>query len=201
MRNEEYMNLLNDSIWVAGSLFDRGKTSGSTANISFRCGDDIYISASGTCFGRLREGDFTRTTLDGTILGERKPSKELPLHLAFYNKDSNIKSVIHTHALCSTVLSCLTSLDPDDAIMHHTPYLSMKAGNVALVPYALPGSEELFQMVRERIKKSNALLLANHGPVVGGTSVMEAFYIIEELEESARIQYLLRSESCVSRLL
>ena len=63
----------------------------------------------------------------------------------------------------------------------------MKLGKIRLVPYHRPGSEELFAAFRERAGEGNGYLLANHGPVVGGETLMEAFYGLEELEESARI--------------
>ncbi|MBQ6487990.1 MAG: class II aldolase/adducin family protein [Solobacterium sp.] len=75
----------------------------------------------------------------------------------------------------------------------YTPHLGMKLGKVALVPYAKPGSQELFAQVEERINRGDALLLANHGAVVPGRSVMEAFYNIEELEDSARVYWMLRN--------
>ena len=87
---------LRDSVWVCHSLFERGKTSGSSANMSFRHGDRIYITASGTCFGTVREEDFTVLAMDGTPVSERKPSKEWPLHLALYEKSPEVGAVIHT---------------------------------------------------------------------------------------------------------
>lgn len=69
---------LREAVWVCRSLFERGKTAGSSANMSFRHGDRVYITASGTCFGTMKEEDFTWISLDGTAAGERKPSKEWP---------------------------------------------------------------------------------------------------------------------------
>lgn len=198
--DQELEQMFTEVLWVAHSLFDRGKTSGSSANISFRYGDTIYISASGTCFGRLTKEDFVEITLDGRMLGQKKPSKEYPMHLAFYQKSPELKAVIHTHGPYSELISCLPCKDENDAIMHYTPYLSMKAGTVTYVPYAKPGSEELFSLVRERIGNSDAMLLANHGGVAAGKSIMEAFYILEEMEDSARIMWELRDEKTIQEI-
>lgn len=76
-----------------------------------------------------------------------------------------------------------------DCIPAHTPYLKMKLGTVGLIPYEKPGSEALFSAFRERIGLSDGYLLKNHGPVVPGKTVMDAFFCLEELEESARIAW------------
>jgi len=71
----------------------------------------------------------------------------------------------------------------------------MRLGAVGLVPYAKPGSKELFQLFEERFQDSEGYLLENHGPVVGDKDILSAFYTLEELEESARIAWELRNES------
>ena len=76
----------------------------------------------------------------------------------------------------------------------------MKLGKVRLVPYAKPGSEELFSAFRERMGEGNGYLLAHHGPVTGGVSLLDAFYGLEELEESARIAWELRKEGETLRI-
>lgn len=180
---------LSDACFAARSLFERGKTSGSSANMSFRHGNVVWISASGTCFGTLVPSDFTPVAMDGTVLGARKPSKELPLHMACYEKSEKTGAVIHTHSTYSVLWSFVPSENEADCIPPHTPYLRMKLGSVGLVPYEKPGSEALFSAFRARAGLSDGYLLKNHGPVVPGKTVMDAFFCIEELEESARIAW------------
>lgn len=180
---------LKTALWAAHSLFDRGKTSGSSANISFRHNDHIYISAGGSCFGTMEKGDFAVLNLDGTSVSEKKPSKEWPLHLALYEKSPEIGAVLHTHSTYSILWSFVPSASEQDCIPDHTPYLKMKLGSVGLIPYEKPGSEALFSAFRERIKESDGFLLKNHGPIVPGKTMMDAFCRLEELEESARIAW------------
>lgn len=180
---------LKDAVWTAHSLFERGKTSGSSANMSFRHNSQIYISASGSCFGTMKEEDFAVISMDGALLSEKKPSKELPLHLALYEKSPDIGAVIHTHSTYSVLWSFVPADTEQDCIPSHTPYLKMKLGTVGLVPYEKPGSEALFSAFRERAAASDGYLLKNHGPVVPGKNIMDAFYCLEELEESARIAW------------
>lgn len=190
MRLEE---MLDEMIWVGKSLFDRGKISGSSANLSFRYEENIYITRSGACAGRLSKSDFVRTTLDGMWNDNIIPSKELPMHLEFYRKDPQIGSVIHMHSPYATLLSCMNGKEGEKVIKSYTPYLSMKVGSVVRIGYHPPGSRELFDEIRSKIQNGNAFLLDNHGIVVGGKTIMDAFYKAEEIEESSKIQFLLES--------
>ena len=180
---------LREAVWICRSLFERGKTAGSSANMSFRCGDRVYITASGTCFGTMKEEDFTWISLDGTAAGERKPSKEWPLHLALYEKSQEVGAVIHTHSRACVLWSFVPGLTERDCVPDHTPYLKMKLGTVGLIPYEKPGSQELFDAFRARVRDSDGFLLKQHGPVVPGRTVMDAFYCLEELEESGAVAW------------
>ncbi len=128
--------MLDEACWIGKSLFDRGKTAGSSANLSFLYQGKVWITASGQCFGRLTEESFAVTDLDGNVLNGKKPSKELPLHLAMYKKaGSAVQAVIHTHSFYSVLWSCLPHGDSeDDVVPSYTPYLSMKLGKIRLVP-------------------------------------------------------------------
>lgn len=191
--NREVKEKFAQAIWVGKSLFERGKTAGSSANLSFRHGDDIYITGSGTCFGALEECSFSKVSLEGEHLEGIMPSKEFPLHQMCYQKTADVQAVVHTHSFYATLYSCVPHTYEDSVIPDYTPYLRMKVGTVGLVPFAKPGSKELFSLFRERVNDSDAYLLANHGPVVPGKSIMDAFYGIEELEESCHIAWELES--------
>lgn len=192
-KNPELERKTEEALWAAHSLFGRGKTAGSTANISFRHGDFVYISASGTCFGTLKKEEFSVIDLEGNHVAGPKPSKEFPLHLKLY-QEKNAGAVIHTHSFYCALWSCLEHENPQDVIPQYTPYLKMKVGTIGLIPYAPPGSRELFQAFGEKINDSDGYLLKNHGPVVAGKDMMTAFAALEELEESAKIAWYLRKE-------
>ena len=184
--------LFNQAIWVAESLFNRRVVSGSAANLSFFYDNKIYITASSTCFGNLNKDSFAEMSLDGKNLNGLKASKEFPLHQMLYLKDQSVKAVLHTHSAFATYWSCQPVREEEPVIPSPTPYLKMKVGKVGYVPFAKPGSEELFTLFRENLSETNCYLLANHGPIVGGSSIMEAFYNIEELEEAAKNAWLLQ---------
>lgn len=191
--SKELENKFKNAIWVAKALFDRGKVSGSSANLSFTHNDKLYITGSGTCFGNLKQEDFAVISIvDGKHIDGIKPSKELPLHKIIYENCMETKAVIHTHSFYSTLWSCLKHKDERDVMPKHTPYLQMKIGRIGLIPYAKPGSKELFDLLEQRVHRSDGYLLSNHGPVVGGKDIFSAFYGLEELEESARIAWHLK---------
>ena len=193
--DKELEKKLETAVWIARSLFERGKTAGSTANMSFRHGDKIYITGSGTCFGTLTKEQFAVVGLDGSHVAGLKPSKEFPLHGTLYKKSDDIQAVIHTHSFYSTIWSCVDHENEKDCIPSYTPYLKMKLGTVGLVPYGKPGSQELFDAFAICVNDSDGFLLKNHGPVVGGKDLMSAFYSLEELEESARVAWELQGKN------
>lgn len=191
---------LRDAVWAAHSLFERGKTSGSSANMSFLHEGNIYISASGTCFGTLTEDDFAVVSLNGTPKNERKASKELTLHRYYYEKDDTVQAVIHTHGPYAVLWSCRRFDKTEDIIPAYTPYLQMKVGKIGLIPYGKPGSDELFRAFKENLGSGDAYLLKNHGGIVGGKTIMDAFYGIEELEESAKIACMIEGKGSFDKI-
>ena len=120
--------------------------------------------------------------------------KEWPLHLALYEKSPEIGAVLHTHSCYAVLWSFVPGLPEQDCIPDHTPYLKMKLGTVGTVPYEKPGSQALFDAFRQRVEQSDGFLLKNHGPVVPGKDMMDAFYCLEELEESCRIAWTLAGD-------
>lgn len=183
------MGRIEDTVWVAHSLFARGNATGSTANISFMQEGRIYISGTGTCFGRLSREDFSVIDLDGNHLDGVKPSKEYPLHLLFYKKNPKVKAVIHTHSFYAALWSCCCKEEGRNVVPSYTPYLRMKVGDIGMVEYAAPGSEELFRAFEKVLDGRRGYLLKNHGLIVGDSDPLAAFYGAEELEESARIAW------------
>jgi len=175
------------------SLFERGFTVGSSGNISVRLDDGYLMTPTNSCMGFLDPDRLSRLDSEGKHIGGDKPTKELPLHLGFYEGRPNARAVVHLHSTFATALSCLADTDPEDAIPPITPYVVMRVGRVPVLPYARPGSAEVGPVIRERASNHAALLLANHGPVVAGTSLEAAVFAAEELEETARLVILTRS--------
>lgn len=191
--------LLREEICLlAKSLYDRGLTHGSTGNISARTADGgLLVSPTGTSFGRLDPGKLSRFDDEGVLLSGDRPTKEMPLHTAFYETRNTTGAVVHLHSCHSVALSMLPDANVDDFLPHLTPYSIMQLGKVKLLPYFLPGDPAMGQAVRGLAGKRSAVMLANHGPVVAGKDVRAACYAIEEMEETARLAMMLRGQQVV----
>ena len=178
---------------LARSLFDRGLTHGSTGNISARTEDGgLLVSPTGTSFGRLDPARLSRFDGQGRLIGGDPPTKEMPLHSAFYETRSTAGAVVHLHATHSVALSMLPDTDPDNVLPPLTPYAIMQLGKVKLLPFFVPGDPAMGDAVRGLAGKRSAVLLANHGPVVAGRDIAAACAAMEELEATARLALLLR---------
>lgn len=178
---------------LAKSMFDRGLTGGSTGNISARTEDGgLLVSPTGTSFGRLDPGRLSRFDAMGNHIDGDKPTKEMPLHTAFYDTRSTAGAVVHLHSCHSVALSLMPDADEDNFLPPLTPYGIMKLGKVKLLPFFLPGDPAMGEAVRGLAGKRSAVMLANHGPVVAGKDIEAACNAIEELEDTARLAMLTR---------
>ncbi|PYG28337.1 aldolase [Pelagimonas varians] len=178
---------------LAKSMFDRGLTGGSTGNISARTEDGgLLVSPTGTSFGRLDPGRLSRFDAEGILISGDKPTKEMPLHSAFYETRSTAGAVVHLHSCHSVALSMMPDVDPDNFLPPLTPYGIMKLGKVQLLPFFMPGDPAMGDAVRGLAGKRSAVMLANHGPVVAGKDIEAACNAIEELEDTARLAMMTR---------
>ncbi|WP_415921150.1 aldolase [Tateyamaria sp. SN6-1] len=178
---------------LARSLFERGLTHGSTGNISARTADGgLLVSPTGTSFGRLDPARLARFDSAGAHVEGDKPTKEMPLHSAFYDTRSTAGAVVHLHSCHSVAWSMMPEANEDDFLPPLTPYGIMKLGRVKLLPFFLPGDPAMGEAVRSLAGKRSAVMLANHGPVVAGKDVEAACNAIEELEDTARLAMMMR---------
>lgn len=179
---------------IARSLHARSLTFGSSGNISLRLDDGWLMTPTGASLGDLEPARISR--LDGErrhIAGDR-PTKEQFLHMAMYEVRSASGAIVHLHSTHSVAVSCLADVDPADVLPPITAYYVMRVGTLPLIPYYPPGDLDLARAVKEMASRHHAVLLANHGPVVAGTSLEDAAYATEELEETAKLFLLLRGQ-------
>ena len=123
------------------SLFLRGYSCGTSGNLSVRLPGDggFLMSPTNISLGRLDAGTISRLDVDGRHVDGAVPTKEAWLHLAMYAARPQDHAVVHLHSTHAAALSCRTDLTPDDAVPPLTPYVIMRVGRVALVPYSRPG--------------------------------------------------------------
>lgn len=178
---------------LAASMFERGLTGGSTGNISARTDDGgLLVSPTGSSFGRLDPARLSRFDAAGKLIAGDAPTKEMPLHSAFYDTRSTAGAVVHLHSCHSVALSMMPDVDHDNFLPPLTPYAVMKLGRVKLLPFFLPGDPAMGEAVRGLAGKRSAVMLANHGPVVAGRDVEAACNAVEELEDTARLAMMTR---------
>ena len=182
-----------DICFWAGSLFARGLTGGASGNISARTADGgLLVTPTGSSFGRLDPARLSRLDAAGALVSGDRPTKEMPLHSAFYETRSRTAAVVHLHSCHAVALSTLPQADEDNFLSPITPYGVMQLGRVKLLPYFRPGDPAMGDAVRGLAGRRSAVMLANHGPVVAGLDLEAACNAIEELEANARLAMLLR---------
>ncbi len=186
--------LRDDICRLGASIYARGLTHGSTGNVSAKCDDGWLLTPTGSNLGKLDPARLSKLDWKGKLISGDAPSKEAFLHLAMYEERAKNAAVVHLHSTHSVAVSVLEEVDPADVLPPLTAYYVMRIGSLPLVPYYAPGDMALARAVRGFAAKHHAVLLANHGPVVAGSSLSAAADAVEELEETARLFLLLRHE-------
>ncbi len=179
---------------LAASLYARGFSVGSAGNISVRLDDGYLITPTNSSLGRLDAGRLSRLDRDFQHVGGDKPSKEVFMHRAFYRARDDAGAVVHLHSTMATAVGCLPDVDATNPIPPLTPYFVMRVGRrMPIVEYYRPGDPAMEPAIHEAARDARAVLLANHGPVVSGKTLVDAVYAAEELEEAAKLFLILRS--------
>jgi 3-dehydro-4-phosphotetronate decarboxylase len=184
-------NEARNGLQAAGRyLLENDLAWGNAGNISTRLGADRYlITASGTRLGELKDDDFVECSFGGPFFGERKPSKETPMHRAIYEQRPEIGAVLHASPFYSTLVSCADIQLPADLFVEDMYYLE----RVERVGYSHPGSTTLGEAVGAKAGRANILLLENHGVLVYDTSIQEALMGLQTLEMVCRMAITARS--------
>jgi ribulose-5-phosphate 4-epimerase/fuculose-1-phosphate aldolase len=181
-----------DIVEYGKSLFDRGLTAGSSGNISVRLADGWLLTPTNSSLGKLDAARLTKLDWQGRHVSGDPASKEAMLHRAVYEERPGAGAIVHLHSTHSAAVSCLCGLNAASCIPPLTAYFVMKVGRLPLVPYHRPGDPYLGDAIRRLARQHTSVLLANHGPVVSGTTLQAAVHAVEELEETAKIFLLLR---------
>lgn len=178
------------------SLFDRGLASGSSGNISVLLGDGtMLVTPTDIGLGQLTPERIALIGAGGERIDGDAPSKEAFLHRAIYAARPAARAIVHLHSSYSAAVSCMDGLSADACLPPLTAYFAMKVGRLPLIEYHRPGDPHLVPRIQELAPRHRALLLANHGPIVAGTSLPDALNAIEELEETAKLFLFLRGSA------
>lgn len=179
---------------TAASFYDRGYSFGSTGNLSVRIGDEIWITPTGQPLKNLTPSALARIDIEGKSYNDNQPSKEFPFHVGVYRQRPDAHAIVHLHSTHSVALSCLEELNPESPVPPLTPYYLMRVAPLAVLPYFRPGSPQLAETVERAAPAHNCMLFRNHGMTCVGAQMSEAADRAEELEETAKLYFILRGE-------
>ncbi|MCW2874068.1 class II aldolase/adducin family protein [Actinacidiphila oryziradicis] len=165
-----------------------GLVVGTSGNVSVRVGELVLVTPSGIPYDRIRPTDTVGVDLDGKqVVGELRPSSELPMHLAIY-RNTDAQAVVHTHAVHATAVSTLLYELP--AIHYIAAELG---GKIRVADYATYGSEELAANVLRALRDRTGCLLRNHGTIVYGDDLDQAYDRTAQLEWMCQVWLAARS--------
>jgi L-fuculose-phosphate aldolase len=169
---------------VIDRIYRRGMTTTSGGNISIIDNDgNIWVTPSAVDKGSLRATDIVCVKADGTIEGRHKPSSEFPFHKAIYDIRPDIKAIIHAHPPALVSFSIVHQM-PDTNILGQAKSV---CGEIGYAPYELPGSDLLGERIAVEFQKGyKAIIMENHGTVLGGSDLVDAYQRFETLELCSR---------------
>ena len=182
--NTKWMHPRDQIIMIIDKIYKGGLTTTSGGNISvIDENGDVWVTPSAIDKGTLRASDIVCVKKDGSIEGRHKPSSEYPFHIAIYKCRPEINAVIHAHPPALVSFSIVRQI-PDTNVL---PQAKNVCGPIGYAPYALPGSNELGEVIAQEFKKGvNAVIMENHGTVVGGSDLSDVFQRFETMEFCAR---------------
>ncbi|MGQ9479482.1 MAG: class II aldolase/adducin family protein [Thermoproteota archaeon] len=181
------MDLKRSLVKYAHAIYNSKLATGPGGTLSARLPGSriIFVKPSGFNLGDLTPEDFVGVDLETlkVVKGNLRPSMEVGVLAQCHLVRDDVNAVIHAHppfciALSSTGISINTPMYPD-----HVVFLE----EIATLPFYVPGSKELARAVRKAVKKHNCIFLKNHGVITVGSSLREAYYRLEIMEESAKI--------------
>jgi len=171
-------------------LQTRGLAVGTSGNVGARLDDGrIAITPSTMEYDEITVEDVVIVQPDGSPWeGRRRPSSELPLHLAVFAARPDVQAIVHTHSPFATTFS---AAHREIAAVHYVlaPLVAAGRDRLRVAPYATFGTDELARNVVATLERDNACLIANHGAIAVGTTLAGAFARAERVEELAMLAW------------
>ena len=161
-------------------------TPGYSGNFSARFEDKILITSSGSSNGYLSEDELVLIDYNGNLVeGNKKPSSEKMLHVEFYKLRPDVNYIIHVHSPYLSSFACC-HIPLDEPIMAENVFYF---GEIPLAEYGLPSSMDLVEKTAKYFKDYDAVLMANHGFIVGDKTIKDAFLKLELAESYAQVVF------------
>ncbi len=184
--NFELLHPAQQIVMTMERIYAYGMTTTSGGNLSIREDDGaLWITPGGVDKGSLTPADIVRLEADGRTSGAHRPSVELPFHQGIYERRPDIRAIVHAHPPALIAFSIVRKI-PDTSLV---PSMRQVCGRVGMAPYGLPGSGDLKTKIAEVFAGGcDAVMLENHGVVVGGSDLFKAFMAFETLDYCARLE-------------
>ena len=187
MKSFSLLHPRDQIVAIMERIYDHEMTTTSGGNISVRDENgDVWITPARVDKGSLRRQDIVRISASGEREGLHPPSSESPFHLSVYEARPDLHAVIHAHPGALVSFSICGQV-PNTRLFPEAWHV---CGEVAFAPYALPGSIKLGERIAEQFgskARPRCVVLENHGVVVGGETLAQAFERFETLEFTAQI--------------
>ena len=166
---------------IAKRLYSKNMNAALGGNVSIRLGDEIVITPAGINKGFMTEGDGVVVDIEGNKLrGNGTPSSEGKMHYEIYRLRPDVQAIIHAHPPFAVGFALAHRDLPDDIL----PEATILLGRVPCLPYVTPSTIELAREVALGLVHRNVAFMANHGAIVVGSDLEEAYNRMELLEQT-----------------
>lgn len=200
MSEKEIRQIRKDVACFMRRLYNRGLTTASGGNISYRVEQGFFITPSALDKGLIKPKQVGMITFKGkNLTPDLKPSMESEMHLAIYQKRADVQAIVHAHP---PVASSFTAMKKEINCSLIAEARAM-LGTPVIATYALMGTRELAGAVADAAATNqntgkssnreespvfpNVILLENHGIVCLGKDLLSAFDRMEVLEAAAKM--------------
>ena len=172
-----------------------GLTICSSGNLSWRIGEEVLVSGTGSWVPELTADRVARLNLaTGEMLNGVKPSMEHGFHLGVLRARPDVNVVLHFQSPYATAMACSKEIPEDLNVTAEVP--CHVGAEIPVIPYFRPGSPELAASVVEALTHHNSCLLRKHGQVVCGKDFDQAFERAMFFEMACRIAILTKGQFC-----
>ncbi len=180
--------LKQDICEIGRRIYAKGFAAANDGNITVRVGEnEILCTPTMHCKGFLKPEDISTIDMTGKQLaGIKKRSSEALLHLEIYRQRPDVKSVVH----CHPPHACAFAIAREPIPQCILPEVEVFLGDVPITKYETPGGQAFADTIQPFVKKTNIILLANHGTVSYGTDVERAYWWTEILDAYCRMLLL-----------
>lgn len=175
---------------IGRRVYNNGFVAANDGNISVKVGEnEFYCTPTGVSKGYMTPDMIIKVDADGNKLeGTLNPSSEIKMHMRVYRERPDVNAVVHAHPPTATAFA-VAGIPMDKYIL---PEAILVLGDVPICQYGTPSTMEIPDSLLPYIQDHDAFLLENHGALTVGNTLTKAFFVMEEVEFSAKISFIAR---------